>query len=256
MIRFLRPAALAAGILTAATVASAQAQSNTSDANGWRTVIYPIYGWLPIFGADVRLPEVPGEPGTGGGPSIPPTIPSAHVSGNFNGAAAARFRLERRRMSVDGSFLWAGMSGTAATPRASLRADTIAGKLLGGVRVLPSFFIDGGVQRLALKMTATVQEFPSETWKPGIWNPVIGLTFRPEFGSKLRLMAQGDFGGFGNDTRTGELTFAAEWKPASHFLLGGGYGFMRVRADGTIRNKAVHLRQTLQGPILSIGIPF
>ena len=30
-------------------------------ADGWRGVVYPVYGWLPIYGADTKLPDVPGE---------------------------------------------------------------------------------------------------------------------------------------------------------------------------------------------------
>jgi hypothetical protein len=231
----------------------AQSQPEGSDANGWRTVVYPVRGWLPVFGADVRLPEVPGEPGSGSGA----TIPTAKVSGSLNGAVAAGFRVERRRLSVDGAFLWAGMSAEVGTPFARLEVDTIAGRLFGGVRVLPALYIDAGVRRLALKMTASVLAFPTETWKPGIWEPVIGFTYRPQFGRKFRILAQANVGGLGqSDHRTGELTATAEWKPVSHFALGGGYGLLRVRADGTLRSKPVHLRQTLQGPTFTLGIPF
>jgi hypothetical protein len=35
-----------------------------------------------------------------------------------------------------------------------------------------------------------------------------------------------------------------------------GYGFLYLSADGEIRTKAVHLSQTLHGPMVGIGIPF
>ena len=94
---------VAAGVLMTATLAAAQspAPSGNSDNDGWRTIIYPIHAWLPVFGADVTLPEQPTPPGSGGGCGGI-TIPSAKTSGNFNGAALAGFRVERARMSIDG----------------------------------------------------------------------------------------------------------------------------------------------------------
>lgn len=251
-IRLLCLPSLALGVLLMAQAAAAQSQP-ADNGSRWRTIVYPVRLWAPVFGADVRLPEVPGDPESG----TEPTVPTADVSSNFNGAAAAGFRIERRRLSVDGSFLWAGMSGSVTTPNARLDVDTIAGRLLGGVRVLPGLFIDGGVRRLALKMTASVLAFPTESWKPGIWEPVVGITYRPQFGNTLRILAQGNAGGLGqSDHRTYELTATLEWIPFAHFTMGGGYGLLRVRADGTLRNKPVHLRQTLQGPIVTLGIPF
>jgi hypothetical protein len=41
------------------SVAPASAQSSN---DGWKTTIYPIYLWAPLFGADVRLPERPSCP--------------------------------------------------------------------------------------------------------------------------------------------------------------------------------------------------
>jgi hypothetical protein len=247
----IRSAILALAVLACASVASAQTPAPSSTDTGWKTIIYPVRAWLPIFGAETRLPEVPGDPGTGGGP----VVPRAKVSSNFNGAAAAGFRVERWRISVDGSFLWAGMSGEIGTPFARLEVDTVSGRLFGGFRVLPNLFVDAGVRRLALKLNASILAYPLETWKPGIWQPAIGLTWRPQFGSKLRFLAQGSVGG-GDNHSTSELTGTLEWKPVRHFAVGGGYGFMRIRADGMLRNKSIHLRQTLQGPTFTLGIPF
>ena len=251
MIPFLRPTALALGILAIAPLAAAQTPPEGSGDNGWRTVIYPVRAWLPVSGWDVRLPEVPGDPGSGS------TTPEATVSGNFSGAYAAGLRIERRRLSIDGAFLWAGMSGEVGTPFAKLEVDTVAGRLFGGVRVLPSFYIDAGVRRLALKMTASILQFPAVTWKPGIWEPALGFTYRPQFGSTFRILAQGNVGGIGDsDHRTAEFTATAEWKPAAHFLLGAGYGVLWLRVDGTLRDEPVHLRQTLKGPTFVLGVPF
>ena len=31
------------------------------DPSAWKVTIYPIYGWLPVFGAHLNLPTVPGK---------------------------------------------------------------------------------------------------------------------------------------------------------------------------------------------------
>ena len=70
-------------------------------------------------------------------------------------------------------------------------------------------------------------------------------------------MTKADFGGIGSDEhRTATGTAALEWRPATHFSLGGGYGFLYLRVDGKILSKPVFLKQTLHGPIVSLGIPF
>lgn len=250
--------AVTAGLLMAAPPAAAQspASSGSPDDEGWRTVIYPIHAWAPVFGADVTLPGQDNPPGSGGG-SSGITIPSAKTSGNFNGAAAVGFRVERARLSVSGEFLYAGMSGSVATPHFNLTVDTIAFRVMGGFEVLPALYVDAGVRRLALDMTASILNFQPVNWKPGLWEPVVGATYRPMLGKKVRLLTQADIGFSTDDsTRTGDLVGIIEWKPIRHLSLGAGWGWMYVRADGTIQSKDVHLTQTLNGPLFTLGIPF
>jgi hypothetical protein len=258
MTRLFRTATTVAVILMSATFAVAQARSSaapvaSSDTKGWKTVIYPVHAWLPVLGANVRLPEQPAPPGGSGGV----TVPSAQTSGSFSIAAAAGFRVERSRFALEGEFLWAGLSASVTTPRFEFDADTIYFKLLGGVELLPALYIDGGVRRVSMKMNASILDFPRVTWQPGIWEPVVGMTFRPQLSRNVRVMIHTDLGGIGDDRhRTATATALVEWKPVSHLTLGGGYGVLYLRADGTILGKAVHLRQTLEGPMLTLGIPF
>jgi len=65
--RYSRAIAVAVVILMSATLAAAQTAEGTPETDRWKTVIYPIHGWLPVFGADVRLPEQPSPPGSGDG---------------------------------------------------------------------------------------------------------------------------------------------------------------------------------------------
>lgn len=257
MTRLLRTVAVV-GLLMSARLAGAQTPSSApadADTSGWRTIVYPVYGWAPVFGADVRLPEQPPPSGGSGGGGV--TIPSASTSGNLNGAAFGGFRIERRRVSIDTTFLWAGMSGSVAVPRFDLKLNTVSFRLVGGVEVLPDLYIEGGARYLGFNMTADVLTFPEVNWKPGIWEPVVGATYHPRITRKIRLVAQADLGGLGDDShRSSTAKGTIEWKPASHLLIGAGWGFMYVRADGTILTKPVHFQQTLNGPIVALGIPF
>jgi opacity protein-like surface antigen len=250
---------VAAAILMNAATAAAQSPSSAYDADGWKTIVYPIHAWLPVFGADVTLPGQPAPPGSGGG-SGGIAIPSAKTSGNFDGAALAGFRLERSRLSIEGEFLWAGMSGSVEAPHFDLTLDTIAFRVMGGFEVAPALYIDGGVRRFALDITASILNFQPVNWKPGIWEPVIGTTFRPQLSKTLRLFTEADVGfSTDNSSRSGSATATVEWKPISHLSLGAGWGWTYLRVDGTIGSfltKDIHLSQTLNGPMLTLGIPF
>jgi hypothetical protein len=246
-------------MLIGAVSGNAEAQSTASEwmANdGWKTVIYPIHAWMPVFGADVNLPEGPGSGGGGsggGGGAIPPV----HVSSNFNGAAFAGFRVERWRLALQGEFMWAGMSGSLDAPRAEAEVTTTYGVLTGGFEVAPALYVDGGVRLVGLSLDATVLSFPTVTWKPRIWEPVIGATFRPTFGRKLRFIVQANVGGLGDSShRTAVGSAVVEWKPFSHLSLGGGWSALYLRVDDTVLSKTIHLQQTLNGPVIAIGIPF
>ena len=250
MTHLFRAVTVTAGILMTATLAAAQspAPSGSSDTDGWQTIIYPIHGWLPVFGADVTLPGQPTPPGSGGG-SGGITIPSAKTSGNFNGAALVGFRVERARVSIEGEFLWAGMSGSVTSPRFDLTADTITFRMLGGFEVVPALYVDGGVRHFALDMTASILDFQPVNWKPDFWEPVVGVTYRPQLTKKLRIFTQADLGFSSDDSsRTGEALASVEWKPISHLSFGAGWGFTYVRVDGTISTKDVHLLADAERP--------
>ena len=79
---------VAAASLFCVTPASAQ-----SSDPGWKTTVYPIYVWAPLFGADVKLPERPSC-----STCSDSIVPGGHVDSSFNGAAffgAALFGIVR-----------------------------------------------------------------------------------------------------------------------------------------------------------------
>jgi hypothetical protein len=149
------------------------------------------------------------------------------------------------------------MSGSVEAPRFEITLDTIAFKVLGGFKIAPALYADGGVRRVALNVTASILNFEPVTWKPGIWEPVVGLTFRPQLSKTVRIFTQAQLGFSGDDSsRSGAVNARVEWQPIRHLTFGGGWGWSYLRVDGTIVRGPVHLSQTLNGPIITLGIPF
>jgi hypothetical protein len=249
--RLLRLVCLLA-VIVSVTQGIAQAQAKVvpkpPDNDGWRTEIYPVYGWVPSFSSNLSLPDQPGSPGSG---------PSVMTSSNFNGAVASAVRIERRRWFVQGEFLWAGLSGSVASPHFELGLDITLSGVRSGVRIAPALYIEGGIRHIGMNLDATLTTFPTVYWKPAVWDGLVGTTYRPQFGKRTRLIAHGDIGGIGDsDYRSGAASALLEWKAFSHFALGGGYGYLYLRQDGTLFGKAAHLDVTLHGPMVTIGIPF
>jgi len=256
-----RAAAISLAALALATPPAA-AQSNpappaasaaaTPAANpGWKTTIYPVYAFLPVFGADVNLPP---------GPELPPCDgcgPSGHVSSNFNFGIMAAARVEKGRAYVEGDILYAGMSAESAGVVAKVSVDTSFSSILGGFRVVDALSVEGGARRIGLNLRATVLQFPEYQWKPGDWTSVIGISYEPQLTKRLRLYTHYDYAGLENDhLATSTLNGRIEWQVMKHLSFTGGYGLLHLSEDGTIFGRPVHLTQTLHGPIVGIGIPF
>jgi len=238
--------------VVAATLSLVTPASAQSSNDGWTTTIYPIYLWAPLFGADVKLPERPSCTG------CPDTIrPGGHVDSSFNGAAFFGARVDHRRFMAEADLLWAGMEASAERPVLTLKVNTILGGARAGFALAPNLYVTGGVRRFALDLSARALDFDEVDWKPGVWEPTIGGSYKPKLSKSLRLFLSGDYGGIGSDEHsTATLTGRLEWQPAAHFSLTVGYGYLRLRAEGTLVNKPIELKQTLHGPIIGIGIPF
>ena len=242
-------------MLLTAGLAAAQspAESGTSAGQDWKTIIYPVHAWLPVFGADVTLPGQSTPPGSGGGSGGGSriTTPSAKTSGNFNGAALAGFRVERARLSIEGEFLWAGMTGSVEAPHFNLSLDTFAYRVMGGFRIAPALYIDGGVRRFAVKMTASILDFQPVTWKPGMWEAVIGATFRPDE-QDLRPPGRRRFQPATIQAEAARRSHRG-WSPLSHLSV--GEGGLDVSHGRTARSRLKrHARsQTLNSPVLTLG---
>jgi hypothetical protein len=233
---------LSAPALAEGDVKPQPAAAGQNPDDGWRGVVYPIYGWLPIYGADTRLPDVPGE---------------SSISSSLNQAFLAAFRVEKGRFALEGGYLYAGLSGEAERPIMKLEVDTNIADLRAGFEVVPDLFLEGGVRWLALDMQATVADYPAASWKPDMLEPVVGFTYRPLVGKHWRFVLHGDVGGLvTGDSTTATGSVKLEWQPVKHLLFVAGGTVMYLSTEGTIGPKSVKLDQTLYGPIIGFGIPF
>jgi hypothetical protein len=228
---------------------------------GWEVEIAPIYLWAPFNISTVTLPEFPNlpepPPGSDDGGRA-----TGETDTSLNGAAMAAVRVEKNWWMLRTNFVWAGLSSEREQPRIKLSGDLVLGELVTGVEVVKSLYVEGGVRRLAVEVDAEVLDYPKVSRKPGVWDPIIGMTFRRPLGSKWLLQIHGDGGGFGVGS---EVDLAAnltlDWRPASHFGLTLGYGYLYFRlqdkeTDRLNVEQTLELGTTLHGPILGFKLLF
>ncbi len=222
--------------------------------SAWQISIYPVFAWAPIFGISTKeLPSSPGGGGGGGGSLLPPS----DTSSSLNGAAFAGFRVEKSKWSTDGTVLWAGLSSERNNPFARISVDAIFGQLMAGREIVPNLFLEGGFRRIALNLSLRLGDFPTVSGKPGVWDPLVGLTYRRQLTKKWKVLAHADGGGFGVGSDVDiAATARAEWQFARHFGIAMGYGVLHLDITRTVAQRSLQIKQTLNGPIFGFGIYF
>lgn len=241
--RYLRVTALAALCLFG-TAAFAAAQ------DGWKVAVYPVLGWLPLgIDIDVKVP-----PGDGGGPD---GAAGDIIEGRFDGAYLGGVSAEKGSIRVDADFVWAAVGGDRPErPRLTVDTDLIYGHGMVGYKVAQDLFITGGIRRLALNYDITVNDLPTFSRKPGLWDPLIGIGWH-RVREKLEWHGTVEGGGFGVGA---DVDFGAglrlDWKPIPHFGITGGYYFMYLKGTNNVQAREFVFKQTLHGPTLGIGFYF
>ena len=232
----------------------------------WRFVIYPVYAWAPFLGTDVKIPSVPSGPGGGGGGGGGGSIiPEGTTSGSFNGAAFAAAEIYKNKWTVKVGALYAGLSGSRTTPHVRIGLDMIFGQLMAGREVLKGLTAEAGFRRIAMKISANVLDYPKVSRKPGVWDPLIGATYRKQLSKKWLLNGNVDGGGFGvgcdyDISETGR----ADWRFAKHFGMTMGVSAWQfkitdtrsVTVGNTTASKTLTMAQTTWGPVFGFGIYF
>jgi hypothetical protein len=240
----------------------AHAQSGTTsdsvwvkDPSAWNVELYPVFVWAPVMGASVTLPQFPNLPNS---PDVPGGVrPAGTASSSFNGAAFVGFRVEKSKWSVDANALWAGLSATRANPNTKIGLDVLYWQAMGGREVLHGLFLEGGVRHMSLNISATVRDFAEVSRKPGVTDPLIGLSYKKPLGKKWRMDLHADGGGFGVGSDVTVATTARfDWRFAKHFGTTLGYGMLRFKMSNTVAQRTLDIDQTMHGPILGFGIFF
>ena len=202
----------------------------------------PIYGWLPIYGADTRLPDVPGE---------------SSIDSSLNQAFLAAFRIEKGRFALEGGYLYAGLSGEAVSPILKLEVDTNIADLRAGFEVARDLYLEGGVRWMALDLQATLSDYPAASWEHDTLEPVVGFTYRPLVGKRWRFVLHGDVGGLVTDSTTATGSVKLEWQPAKHLMFVVGGTVMYLSTEGIDRAQVRDAGpDALRPDSCGVGIPF
>jgi len=225
-------------------------------ASGWYVEIYPIYGYLPIFGANITLPQLPSLPGGGGLANQGSTGPS------LNYALESAVRVEKRKFSITGDGMWASLSAQRQTPFVSATADPKYGTLKLGYEVLKDFWVEAGFRHMGLSVTAQLGGSPQVSTNPSLWDPLLGITYRHRLGRKWMFQGEMDGGGFGvgSDATIGGSA-RLDWHFLKHFGTTLGFGFQHFTItepvlQGTQFAQTLEYSNTLYGPIVGLGIYF
>jgi hypothetical protein len=228
------------------------------DPKDWNVELYPVFAWLPVMGASAVLPEFPELPNL---PSLPDRPgdprPSSKATSGLSGAAFFKARIDKSKWSVDMEVLWAGLTAETTSPKVTIKSKIIYGQAMGGREILPDLWLEGGVRRMALNVGVTALSFPEVARKPSITDPLIGLSYRHPLGKKFRVDLHADGGGFGVGSDVDvAATARVDWRISRHFGLGLGWGLLHLKITNTVLQRTLTLNQTLNGPILGIGIYF
>lgn len=215
---------------------------------------------IPIFGAQISIPDSPGLPGGGSG--------TTDLS--LNGAYMFGVIFETRYFLVDVNNLWAAVSASRSQPLTNVDTDSKFLNAVAGVRIGHSkVFAIGGIKRVGIVLDVNLDvSGPLNTHRldghanPILWDPVGGVEYRGRLTARTTIDAALKVGGFGIGTDYDLTTEGAvDWSLARHVVLRAGYSFVRfkmtvTRADVDGTQRTLVARQTLHGPEIGFGIHF
>jgi hypothetical protein len=207
------------------------------------------------MGASINLPDLPDLP------NLPPGADkSGNVSG-LNGVALFGVSVQKNRFVGDLSVLWGSVGASSTNPKIKIDTAAIFADATVGVKIYRDLAVTGGVRHMGLKIDAQLGDCAGVTWKPGIWDPMVGLMLRSSLGKKWGVDLRLEGGGFGagsdvDISTTGRL----DGRFARHFGMTMGYGALHFKfsRDVTVLGRTFtrEATQTLHGPIFGFGIYF
>ena len=249
--------ALAVALTFVPSLTLAAPQSSTSNTRPTRVIIYPLLFEATVFGASA---DTSGDGGGGDGGGA-----AGETDFSFNAAWMAGALVQFPRWFVEGNATWAAVSASRVTPFSRIDSDIWLADVRGGPRLKAGFSATGGVRRVAVNLDASLTTVASPATVPvetkiGLWDPLVGVDWRREFGS-LSVNANAQVGGFGIGTDLDVTSDVhADWRFVPHVTLRFGYQtiYYRWTADATVNgvSRALKGRQTLHGPSIGLGIEF
>ena len=249
-------------LLAVCAVAAAQTPQNPvvaspaqdpASSSDLKVSIYPILVWVPAFTATTNVPSFPDVPN---GPDLPGG--SGSTSSSFDGAALAGFSIEKANWRVDVDGIWAALGAQRDRPLLHVDLDVIYGHVSGGVKIVKNLYVTGGVRRVALKYDIQLADRSQHfVRKPGIWDPLVGLAWHGDVGSRWTLHASGEGGGFGAGADVDLAgSLRADLKVVRHVGLTFGYSVLYLKLSDTVAQRTFEVKQTLHGPVLGLGFYF
>jgi hypothetical protein len=222
--------------------------------------IYPLLIQAPIFGATIKLPALPSNPGGEGGEQ------SGSTDFTLNSAYMAGLTVRGRQWFAEARGTWMDLSASFSAPRLQVDSKATLFNARGGIRIADGLSATGGVRRVGLTLD-TQLSLPAlgvsvqGTTKPVLWDPLIGVDWRHRTG---RWVVDGNFqgGGFGVGSDvdlSGEVH--ASWRGIPHTEIKLGFSVVYYKltvADVSIGSfqRTLVSSQTLYGPILGFGFFF
>jgi hypothetical protein len=86
---------------------------------------------------------------------------------------------------------------------------------------------------------------------------LIGLGWHGALGPKWELHVSGEGGGFGAGADVDlSAGFRADWRIVRHVGATFGYNVLYLKVSDTVGQHTLTVKQTLQGPVLGIGLFF
>jgi hypothetical protein len=224
------------------------AQGPAPAVGDWKITAYPILVWLPLdIGIDVEVP--PGDGSEGGSGDI--------LDGRVDGAFLGGLSANNGKWAIETQAIWAGVGGDRVElPKLVVDADIVYAYGTVGRAVARDLYVTAGVRRLALGYDITINDQPQFTRKPGVWDPLIGIGYH-RVRNTLELHAVFEGGGFGvgADVDIG-AGVRLDWKPIPHVGLTVGYNAIYFELTHTETERDFTVKQTLNGPIVGIGLYF
>jgi hypothetical protein len=236
-----------------------------------RVTVYPILVQAPIFGASINLPNLPSLPdgggGGGGGGGGEGNAQSGSTDASLNGAYLGGVVVEANRWFIEFEGTWASLSASHEAPRVAVDTRVRFARARGGVRLYDGLSATVGVRYVGADLDATLTLAGLNTTiegrtSPSLWDPLVGVDWRADLGSRWSVNANAQGGGFGvgaDVDLSGEANVS--WHVARHFDVRLGYTVFHYKytvADVRIGSfqRTLISTQTLNGPIVGFGIVF